>query len=122
MPSLSLSLSDFLEELIRRSISFYRENPDIVKLILWQREESNQKKSIGLTESEAAKEWIGAFEHYQNAGAIDKKHKPEFILTMIASIATSVAMDPNEFIGSVKAERAYISCFVQVLVGGLKKL
>lgn len=121
LPSTSLSWPDFLEELIGRSISFYRENPDIAKLIHWQRVEHDQKAQTGLTESETAKEWIQAFEYYQKKGAIDKKHKPEFILTIIASIASSAAMDPNVFIGTPKAEKAYISFSVEVLTQGLLK-
>ena len=119
LPSTTLSWADFLAELIGRSISFYRENPYIAKLIHWQRVERDQKAQTGLTESEAAKEWIHVFEYYQKKGAIDKKHKPEFILTMIASIASSAAMDPNVFIGTPLAEKAYIGFLVEVLVQGL---
>lgn len=119
LPSITLPLKGFLCALMTRSIEFYRENPDIAKLIHWQRVEHSQKKPIGLTESEIAKEWLHAFKHYQLLGEIAKKHKPEYILTMIASLASSAAMDPNVFIETAEKEKAYIHFCVQVLLQGL---
>lgn len=119
LPSITLSLKEFLRTLLTRSIEFYRKNPDIAKLIQWQRIEHSQKKPIGLTESEIAKEWLCAFDHYQSNGEIDRKHKPEFILTMIASLSSSAAMDPNVFIETPESKEAYINFCVQVLILGL---
>lgn len=119
LPSVTLPFNEFLSALMTRSVEFYRENPDIAKLIHWQRVEHSQKKPIGLTESEIAKEWLQAFKHYQSVGEIAKRHKPEFILTMIASLSSSAAMDPNIFIETKEKERAYIHFCVQALLHGL---
>ncbi|MBA3238167.1 MAG: TetR/AcrR family transcriptional regulator [Parachlamydiaceae bacterium] len=118
LPSFTLPFKDFLTALMTRSIEFYKGSPDIAKLILWQRVEQSQKKPMGLPESEVAKEWLQALKHYQSVGEINKKHNPEFILTMIASLSSSAAMDPNVFVDSAEKETDYINFCVQVLVKG----
>jgi AcrR family transcriptional regulator len=119
LPSLTLSFKEFLHALLTRSLEFYRKNPDIAKLILWQRIEHRQPNPIGLTKSEIAKEWLRAFDHYQSIGEMDKNHKSEFILTMITSLSSSAALDPNVFIETQESREAYIDFCVQVLIQGL---
>lgn len=121
LPSRSLPFAEFIAELLESSIQFYRANPDIAKLIHWQRVEADQGTQIGVTESEASLEWIEAFKQYRERGEIDKRHRPEFILTLVASIASSAALDPNVFIAKGEAEKDYINFSARVLAKGLAK-
>ena len=52
--------------------------------------------------------WVKAFEHYQQRGDIQPEYKPEWIVTMILSIISSAALDPNVFIKEKPALEGYI--------------
>lgn len=120
IPSLSLAFPEFLRELLLQSMSFYKKNPDIVRMINWQRLEYKNEKDIGLTRSAISQVWINAFKHYQGRNAINTKLNPEFILTFVLSIASSAAMDPNIFINKEKELQAYIDFSVERLLLALK--
>ena len=90
LPDIHLSLKDFLGELIIKSIRFYQNNPDIIRMINWQRLEYNPELKIGVTLSAEAQQWIDAFKHYQKQGAINSKLKPEFVMTLILSIVSFI--------------------------------
>ncbi len=121
LPSLGLPLSEFLKKLLHNSIHFYRDNPDIIQMINWQRIEASNESKIGVVKSEEATAWINAFKHYQDRGDIDPELRPEFILTMILSITSSVAIDPNTFIEDQDDLHAYLHFCVERLLKSLKK-
>ncbi len=118
LPSCDRPLREFLGNLIRQSLSFYRDNPDIVRMISWQRLEYEQQQTPGISLSRESQAWIKAFQHYQEQGEINPNLKPEFVMTLILSIVSSAAMDPNVFIKEPKDEKAYIL----FCVDGLLKL
>ena len=121
LPSTNLSFEKFLFELINNSIHFYRKNPDIIRMINWQRLESSTKKDIGVTLSKDMQNWLDAFKHYQHSGEINKKLKIEFIVTLILSIVSSAALDPNVFISSEKNLKDYIKFSTQALLNCFTK-
>jgi AcrR family transcriptional regulator len=108
LPSLDLPLETFLEELIRHATLFYKNNPDIVRVINWQRLENGTEQKIGLTLSKESLAWINACKHYQEKGDIDLALKPEFIITFVLAIVGSIAMDPNIFIQDSDSNKLYI--------------
>ncbi len=108
LPSTNLPFAAFLRELIINSISFYRNNPDIMRMINWQRLEYNTDQNIGITLSAESQAWIAAFKHYQQKGDINSKLKIEFIVTLLLSIVSSAALDQNIFISNEKSQQAYI--------------
>jgi AcrR family transcriptional regulator len=116
LPSTHLPFEKFLAELMNNSIHFYRKNPDIMRMINWQRLESNTKKEIGLTISKDMQNWLDAFKHYQHNNEINKKLKIEFIVTLVLSIVSSAALDPNIFIANEKNLKSYIKFCVQTLL------
>lgn len=120
LPELDQSFSEFLRKLISLNISFYRENPDIVRMISWQRLEHGNKKEIGITLSSEAKAWLASLKHYQNKGDIHRKLNLEFVLTLILSIVSSAAMDPNSFIKDPKDLNAYTEFCVEKIFKALK--
>lgn len=121
LPSLELPFATFLQKLFHQKITFYRSNPDIVRMINWQRMEYDKETEIGLNLTKEAKTWLTAFEHYQKTGNIDPSHKSEFVLSFILSLISSAALDPNVFINSAKNREAYIQFCVETLLNGLKK-
>ncbi len=119
LPELTLPFPDFLRTLINKSIRFYRDNPDIIRMINWQRLEYNESQKIGLSLSQEAQEWIDAFKHYQKKGDINKSLKPEFIITFVLSIVSSAALDQNVFVQNEAALKKYIEFSLNQLLKGL---
>lgn len=120
LPDCHLSFDSFLKELFIRNIGFYRDNPDIVRMISWQRLEHNSGQAIGVTNSGDMQNWVQAFKHYQLQGDIQSRLKPEWIVTLILSIVSSAALDPNVFINEREALTEYIDFCIETLSGALK--
>lgn len=86
------------------------EKLEIVQLLIhWQRLEQGKEKNIGVTLSAESQAWLDAFKHYQKKGEINRKLKPEFVLTLILGIISSAALDPNTFIKDEKIFNNYIA-------------
>lgn len=117
IPSSTLPFKDFLSILFEQQMAFYRNNPDIVRMINWQRLENTDTK-IGLTLSAEAQAWIDTFKEYQKKGDLNPHIKPEFMITLILSIISSATLDPNVFIAQEKDKKNYID-FCLNLLGSL---
>lgn len=113
LPDLNLPFVDFLNALFLRTVGFYRENPDIQRMISWQRLESAGNHPIGITDSSDMQRWIQAFKHYQAQKIIQDHFKAEWIVTLILSIISSAALDPNTFIAEEQALQDYIDFCVK---------
>ena len=120
LPSTDLTLEAFIARLIHNSFQFYRDHPDIVRMINWQRLESNDSDNIGVTRSEESQAWLQAIQHYQNNGEICSKLKSEYILTLILAITSSAALDPNIFIADEHDLKAYLDACIMRLTVMLK--
>lgn len=120
MPPADQPLRNFLTKLIKSSVSFYQDNPDIMRMIGWQRLEQKESKKFAATFSKQAAIWIDAFKAYQTKGEINPKLPPEFIVTMILSILSSAVGDPMVFIKDPKKFRAYLRFCVDRLMVMLK--
>lgn len=108
LPSTEQSLSLFLKELMKNTISFFQNNPDIVRMMNWQRLEKATDQDIDFNIAQESKNWISAARHYQSTGEIDPTIKPEFAITMVLAIATSIATDPNIFAEDKEKKEEYI--------------
>lgn len=115
LPDLNLSFDIFLKKLFMQNMCFYQDNPDIIRMINWQRLENKSDQKIGITNSKEMQNWIDAFKHYQRIGDINSKVKPEFIITMILSIISSAALDPNVFINNKNNLKEYIEFCIALL-------
>ena len=121
LPSLDQSLESFLKELISRSILFYKNNTDIVRMINWQRLDSSKEQATDFTLLKESQNWIDACVHFQQTGEIDKNLKPEFIVTLVFSIVSSIAMDPNAFIQEPESNKLFFEFCAERLYRALKK-
>lgn len=119
LPSTDLPFAAFLEQLMTRSIRFYRDHPDIVRMINWQRLEHSHEPNMA-SWSEEGQAWIDAFKHYQAQGAINSELKPEFIVIYILSIVSSAALDPYIFIKEENEMKAYILFCIERIMQGIK--
>lgn len=120
LPSFDNPLPTFLKKLMERSIEFYRKNPDLVRMMSWQRLEREEEQTIGLSLNEETQKWLTACVHFQKTGEVDSSLKPEFIMTIILSIVSSMALDPNNYIKEPKDREAYIDFSVQFIMKALR--
>ncbi|VVC75601.1 HTH-type transcriptional repressor [Aquicella siphonis] len=120
LPDTGLPFEKFLEELFAQNMKFYRSNPDVVKMINWQRVERRHSRAIGITLNKETRAWLDAFRHYQKNGDIDKKAAPEFIMTLILSIISSAALDPNIFIRDKKQQEKYLQFCIKCILKSLR--
>jgi AcrR family transcriptional regulator len=115
LPSSDQPLASFLRELVTQSIIFYKNNPDIIRIINWQRLESITGEEITFVMTHESEAWINITKHYQQRGEIDPSLKPEFITMMVLALTTSIATDPNVFANDPVAKAAYVEFCIERL-------
>lgn len=116
LPDTALPFPEFLRQLLINGIEFYRTNPDLIRMINWQRMEYETVSQVSVTYSHEAKSWIKAFQHYQQRGDINPELNAEYISTLIISIISTVALDPIIFITKPDDQKNYMDfCVVQLL-------
>lgn len=115
LPDHDIPFDEFLREVFRRNLRFYQDSPDIVRMINWQRLEKDSAQAIGVTNSGDMTNWIQAFRYYQSRGDIQSSLKPEWIVTLILSIISSAALDPNVFIAGDQMDGYMAFCMEAVL-------
>lgn len=115
IPDTNLAFKDFLRAMITKNILFYKNHPELIRLLNWQRLESQKHHNIGITSSERMNNWIKAIKHYQAKKEVSPQHKPEFIVIFLFSVISSAALDPNIFIQDEADKNNYIefciTCF-----------
>jgi AcrR family transcriptional regulator len=120
LPSLDLSWTEYLKQWLRNNIAFYRNNPDIIAMINWQRTEAQQAPHVGTQQSRTTREWISVLQHFQKRGDIGSEINLGFALTLITSITGAAALDPNIFIKQKKDLRQYLDFCTQLIIDGLR--
>ena len=113
IPSLDLSWSNFVSNSIKNLIYFYKNNPDIVALINWQRIEKN---TISVGSSKTSLKWIEAINHYKKTRQINQELSTEFILCMILSISSSLGIDNIAILKEEKKLNNYIDFVTDSIV------
>lgn len=115
LPSLELPLADFLHDLISNMINVYHANPDLVRMINWQRCHSADDVKLGLGVSSVSQAWMDAFRHYQQKNEINPEYKAEFVLSFVVALISSTALDQNVFIEKEKDLQNYIDFLVMTI-------
>lgn len=111
-PSLNQPLASFLNELIYFAIDFYGKNPDVVRMLTWQRLSDNKENNKGIADLDR---WLSATEHFKKTGEISKDCPSEFIITLTLSVVTSLALDPNSLLDTADTKEKYIQFVVNSL-------
>ena len=119
LPDITLPFANFIEEMVHRMYQFYQSNPDLVRMIHWQRLEYNNTNTIGIGSGQVntATKWIEAFTHYQKNGSLSRKHPVEFVLPFILSVVASAAMDHNQ---QIKQPKKYLEFCTSRLIMALE--
>ncbi len=119
MPDVTLQFPNFLRELFENSIEFYKTSPEIVRMINWQRLESGDNPGIGATLSDEMQKWVDVFSFYKNKGEIRDGVRPEFIIAMVLSLASSVALDNYYFFSKSSELDEYIDFCCEVVINAV---
>lgn len=120
LPPLDQPLEPFLKELLSRTILFYKNNPDIVRMVNWQRLESSSDRASGIQLLKESKKWIEACMHYQQTGDLDPNLKPEFVITLVYIVSSSIAMDPAGFAQDAENNKLFMDFVASSLYKALK--
>ncbi len=120
IPSTDLPYDKFLSTLIENCIDFYQNSPELIRLLNWQRLESSDNPGIGIAQSDRMQPWIDAIKHYQEMGDINKKLKPEFVVSFILAVVSSAALDPNVYIHQEADRDAYVQFCKRCFLNGFK--
>lgn len=115
LPSTELDFQHFLAELVHNMFQFYRQNPDIIRMINWQRLETANNQKIGIGLSKESEKWLTALCHYQQAKQINSAIPVEFMMNFILSVVSSAALDKNLLI-KPEQEKQYLEFCVDNLL------
>jgi AcrR family transcriptional regulator len=126
MESYSLKLSteesfdQFLKHLIHNYISFYKNNPDIKKILNWQRLEFVSKETK--EELSISDEFIticNCFREYQRRGDIDPTLDPRYITFFVFSVMNSASTTLGDVLPKIE-HNSYLSFCKNRIKRGLK--
>lgn len=115
-----LNFADFRAKLVNSSFTFYKTHPEIARMINWQRLEASTNQSIRVTLSHEMLEWINIFNHYQQRNEIKKDIKLEFVITLILSIVSSVALDNYTYLKKPDQLNAYLKFVCESIIMAIK--
>lgn len=113
IPSTDLSFKAFLQESFKNNAHFFENNPDIIRMINWQRLEHKTQETIKVGLTRNGKEWLTAFKHYQSIGEIHTEHKIEYVLKFFFSLAVAATLEGQAFIKNNAELQDYIHFCVE---------
>lgn len=118
-PSFDQPLKGFLINLIKNTATFYGKNPDVVRLLNWQRLELQGKAGIGLEMTEQNEMWFAACEHFKKTKEIDPNIPSDFVVSFVLSVVTSAVLDQNLMLSDPKRKDGYISFIADAIIKAL---
>jgi len=111
------TLREFLEAFVTFRFQLYAQNPELVRLMGWQRLESQGKILAGIN-LEKLTNIEEEIIFLQNTGEIRKDLKPDVIHYLIMSMASNGFMDKASFLESKKGQEQYL----KIIIDGLIKI
>ena len=96
------SFKNFLKSFVTLRFKFYDDNPEIVRLISWQRLENNKKNIEGL-QNKKFTSIVPQIQEFQQRGEIRSELDPEMIEYFIMTTASMAFMDYPTFFEGQKA-------------------
>jgi AcrR family transcriptional regulator len=117
------SFKSFLTAFVTFRYEFYNHNPDIARLISWQRLEKNQDE---LTLAENKYDFMGLaprIKAFQDLGQVRSELDPEVVAYFIMTSASMPFMDPPHFFkgkGAKAQKQQYLDSLIQMLYTALR--
>ncbi len=115
------SLMDILEKIVTLRFNFYAENPDIIKLILFQKLEVNSKKLEGIPDNKYNDISI-QIKQLQESGDVRKDIDADFASYLIFTNAVNLLIDQYKDVNesSTENKEQYLKTIINFLYNALK--
>jgi AcrR family transcriptional regulator len=108
------TLREFLEAFVSFRFQMYAKNPELVRLLGWQRLESQRESLAGITLNRLKidQEIVS----FQQTGKIRNDLKPEVVTYLIMSMSSNGFMDKAPFLESKKGQDQYLKIIIESLM------
>ena len=117
-PRTTEGLRAFLEDVIIQRFQFCRNNPDILRLIEWQRLEDNDNELMGGT-SFSPDSWRKAIIDLQKQGEIKPELDPDGVCLILMCSLYGAFSNYRRFSSKQKKQKAYIDMLIDCFCVGL---
>ncbi len=121
-----LNLRDFLDAFIARRFQFYDENPEVVRIVSWQRLEPNRTQLQGTANHpEVRARWIKKIKQLQVRGEIKQELDPELTIIMLMNAANGFFFDTHAIVANAAPDeqkalkKQYLEMLLSTLLYGL---
>lgn len=116
VPETTLPLEGFFQQLIKNTIQFYIKNPDIQRMIGWQRLEKLPNSALKKTQLSSYLPWVESIKTYQSKNQINHALNPHYIVTLILSLCNGAVSDQNLLFSNDSDMQSYINFCVETLL------
>ena len=121
IPARPETLRGFLETIIRTRFEFYNRNPDISRMMMWQKLEEKKKDLMGVAGLSPVS-WRDGIVHLQEKGQMRQDLDPEMIILWIAGSVAGALSDDYFFLeNDTKKKQDYIRMIIDCIEKGLKQ-
>lgn len=111
------SFKNFLRSFVTVRYKFYDDNPEIVRLISWQRLERTQENISGIQESKFST-ITPQIKEFQQRGEVRPDLDPEMINFLIMNTASMAFMDRPDFFEDPNAKATFLELVIESLFLG----
>lgn len=111
------SFKNFLRSFVTVRYKFYDDNPEIVRLISWQRLERTQENISGIQESKFST-ITPQIKEFQQRGEVRPDLDPEMINFLIMNTASMAFMDRPDFFDDPNAKATFLELVIESLFLG----
>jgi len=120
IPETKLPFSEFVKQLIGLYIQFYKDNPDIQRIIAWQRLEEVPQSNLKAGKSLEYTKLVSSIEIYQNKDCIGSNFNPHYIINLILSVCSGIIFDKNILFSDEEDLNKYIDFCINNLLATVK--
>jgi len=115
------SLERFIQTAVVGRFQWYRQHPEIIRMINWQRLEPKRKQLQG-TAPAMVDSWVRTIPRLQKEGKIRKDISAEMVLVLLTNMVVSPLLDDNRFLSSEMECEKYLQVVVDALIDMLKPI
>lgn len=117
LPLTPHSLENFLEAVVSQRFKAYSHNPNLSKLVSWQRLETDNEQLAGI-ENYQPDNWEMAIQHLQKKGLINQEYSAELICIMIYGAISNAFFDHKR---KIYNDQVKLKAYKELIIEGLIK-
>ena len=105
------SLRLFLNTIIQQRLSAFQQQPDLIRLLQWQRLESKQDQ-LSAKNILAPRNWLTPIKYLQKKRKINAHMQPEIIMIWLLVSINAILFDNHPFLQSDRNQEAYLKSLI----------